>query len=273
MRAEEYLRGEKLHEALKELQSAVKQKPGEPRLRVFLFQILAVMGEWDRAVTQLEVAASLDPEALAMKLTYKDAARCEVERRKVFSGQASPLIFGEPAEWIALLLQALRLTAEERFTDAARLRELAFEAAPTTSGSIDDQSFEWIADADNRIGPMLEAIMNGRYYWIPFMRLREIRIEKPVDLRDVAWTPATVTFANGGESVLLIPTRYPNSENSTDPRIVLARRTEWIERSPDSHFGLGQRVLATDSGEFPVMDVRSIQLRSQPVEPAAPGVG
>lgn len=265
--AEEHLRGGRLQEALKELQSEIKKKPADSRLRVFLFQILAVTGEWDRALTQLEVAAGLNADALAMKATYQDVLRCEAQRKRIFAGQGSPLIFGEPAEWIALLVQALQLTAQERFEEAARLRDMAFEAAPTTSGQIDGQPFEWIADADSRMGPMLEAIMDGRYYWIPFMRLRAIKIEKPVDLRDVAWTPATVTFVNGGEKIVMIPTRYPGSEVAADPRVVLARLTEWIERPADAHLGLGQRLLNTDAGEFPLMDVRSIDLGSPPGEP------
>jgi type VI secretion system protein ImpE len=270
--AEEHLRGGRLQEALKELQSEIKKKPADSRLRVFLFQVLAVTGEWDRALTQLEVAAGLNADALAMKATYQDVLRCEAQRKRIFAGHGTPLIFGEPAEWIALLVQALRLTAEERFDEAARLRDLAFEGAPTTSGQIDGQPFEWIADADSRIGPMLEAIMDGRYYWIPFMRLRSVKIEKPVDLRDVAWTPATVTFVNGGEKIVMIPTRYPGSEAAADPRVVLARLTEWTERPADAHLGLGQRLLATDAGEFPLMDVRSIDLASPSSEatPANP---
>ena len=244
--SEAHFRAGRLQEALTELQAEIKKKPGDARLRVFLFQMLAVTGQWERATTQLEVAAGLDPEALAMKATYQDVLRCEITRAEVFAGRGAPLIFGEPAEWIALLLQALRLTSEERFDEASRLRDLAFESAPSTPGQIDDQPFAWIADADGRLGPMLEAIMNGRYYWIPFMRLREVSIEKPADLRDVAWMPARLTFTNAGESVVLIPTRYPGSDKSTDPRIVLARRTEWVERSSEVHLGLGQRLLTTD---------------------------
>ena len=66
-------------------------------------------------MTQLEVAAGLDPEALAMKATYQDVLRCESTRAEVFAGRGTPSIFGEPAEWIAILLQALRLTCEGRF--------------------------------------------------------------------------------------------------------------------------------------------------------------
>jgi type VI secretion system protein ImpE len=191
---------------------------------------------------------------------YREVLRCELLRAEVFAGRKSPLLFGEPQEWIALLLESLKLVAGEKFEEAAQLRARAFEGAPAVPGAIDDRPFAWIADADPRLGPMLEAIVNGRYYWIPFARLREIRVEKPVDLRDVAWTPVGLTLANGGETVALIPTRYPGSERSADPRIVMARRTEWAERPAETFLGLGQRLLATDGGEFPLMDARLIKL-------------
>ena len=107
---------------------------------------------------------------------------------------------------------------------------------------------------------MLEAIVNGRYYWMPYARLREIRVEPPSDLRDVVWMPAHITFANDGEAVALIPTRYPGSETVADSRLVMARSTEWIERPGGVYFGLGQRLLTTDRGEHALMDARIIQL-------------
>jgi type VI secretion system protein ImpE len=143
-----------------------------------------------------------------------------------------------------------------------QVRDDAFAAAPVTSGVIDGQPFEWIADADARLGPMLETIINGRYYWVPFNRIGEIRIEAPADLRDVVWMPAYFTWANGGESVGLIPTRYPGSQASADPQLRLARRTDWADRGAELFAGLGQRMLATDTGEYPVMDARAIRLET-----------
>jgi type VI secretion system protein ImpE len=268
MTAEDHLRAGRLTEALTELQAQVRKNPADPRLRIFLFQVLAVMGQWDRALTQLNVAADLDSEALAMRETYRDVLRCELGRKELFAGRGSPLVLGEPTQWLALLINAFRLYGEERFEEAGHLRDRAFEGAPSTSGRIDGDPFNWIADADVRLGPVLEAILNGRYYWIPFMRLREIRIENPVDLRDVAWIPATLTFTNGGESVAMIPTRYAGSESSGDPSVVLARRTEWIDRPFETHIGVGQRLLATDTGEFAIMDVRLIEL-DQPQDTAS----
>ena len=83
----------------------------------------------------------------------------------------------------------------------------ALEAAPVTSGAIDGHKFEWIADADSRLGPIIEVIINGRYTWVPFNNVSKIEVEKPVDLRDLVWLPANFTWTNGGQLVALIPTR------------------------------------------------------------------
>jgi type VI secretion system protein ImpE len=103
-------------------------------------------------------------------------------------------------------------------------------------------------------------VINGRYYWVPFDRLSRIDLDQPADLRDVVWMPAHFQFSNGGESVGLIPTRYPGSESSDDAQVRLARKTVWHEESPDVFVGLGQRVLATDAGEHAIMDLRTIEL-------------
>ncbi len=270
MTAEESVRAGRLDEALAELQAQVRKQPADPKLRVFLFQLLSVMGQWDRALTQLKVAGDMDATAATMMATYKEVIRCEMLRAEVFAGRQRPLLFGKPAEWMALLIEALRLSGEQKFEEAAKLREQALEAAPATSGAVDDKPFEWISDADQRIGPMLEAIVNGRYYWIPFGRLSEVRIEKPADLRDIAWTPAFLTLANGGETVGLIPTRYPGSEKSSTSALVMARGTEWTETPGGTYVGLGQRLLATDETEYALMDVRQIRLDStNDGEPAA----
>ena len=170
----------------------------------------------------------------------------------------SPLIFGEPEQWIAELLEALKLTGKEKYRQSQELREKAFEKAPVTSGKIDGQPFEWIADADSRMGPILEVVINGRYYWVPFCRIHERRVEKPADLRDSVWMPVYFTWANGGESVGLVPTRYTGSEGSEDPQIRLARKTAWLKSDSGLFLGTGQRMLATDKEEYPLMNIREI---------------
>ncbi len=261
MLAEERLRTGDLNGALEDLQGHVRKAPGDAKLRIFLFQLLAVMGQWDRALTQLKVAGDLDPANLAMVQTYREALRCEVLRAQIFAGKKTPVVFGEPEAWVAHLLESLRLAGEGDAQGAEAMRAQAFDAAPTTSGTMNGQAFTWIADGDSRLGPMLEAIVNGRYYFVPFHRIRALTLEAPADLRDFVWMPAIVTLTTGAETVALVPTRYPGSEASPDTAIRLAKRTEWTE-AMGGYLGLGQRTWVTDVGELPLLDARQLELAS-----------
>jgi len=256
--------------ALALLQEQVRAQPSDADLRVFLFQLLCVLGQWERALNQLTVASKLDAGTLAMAQTYGEAVRCEAIRRDVFAGRKSPMIFGEPDQWLAVLIESLLVSGQGDLARGEQLRQRAFEEADTSSGTINAQPFEWIADADSRLGPVLEAVINGRYYWVPFARLSAVTIEAPEDLRDVVWMPAHLQFENGGEQVALIPTRYPDSESSGDALIVLARKTVWEEVAPDAHRGLGQRILATDAGDVPLMELRTLTIGPGAVEAAEP---
>jgi type VI secretion system protein ImpE len=258
--AEEALRNADPSAALQLLQDQVRARPADAKLRVFLAQLLCVLGQWERALNQLKVSAELDASAIPMAQTYGDAIRCEAIRRQVFEGRKSPMIFGEPEQWLALLIESLLVAGRGGVEQSEALRRRAFDEADATPGTVDGGAFEWISDADSRLGPVLEAVINGRYYWVPFSRLARVAIEAPEDLRDVVWMPAHLQFDNGGEAVALIPTRYPGSEASEDGLIQLARKTTWEEVAPDHHRGLGQRLLATDAAELPLMDVREIRM-------------
>ncbi|MBL8250635.1 MAG: virulence protein SciE type [Candidatus Competibacter sp.] len=263
MPAEQSLREGRLQDALTELQAQVRKEPANPKYRTFLFQLLAVLGQWERALNQLSVVGEMDAASLPMVQTYREAIRCEFFRAEVFAGRRSPLVFGDPEPWVASLLDALRLTAAGQVGPARAARERAFEAASAVSGTVDEQGFEWLADADPRLGPTLEVIVNGRYYWVPFPRIRAIQLEQPADLRDYVWMPAHFIWANGGETVGLIPARYPDSHAAADPLVQLGRKTEWRDFGEDTWLGLGQRMLATDQGEFSLLDVRRIDLASE----------
>lgn len=246
--------------ALQLLQQQVRDKPGDAKLRVFLFQLLAVLGQWERAMAQLDVCGQLDASTLAMVNTYREAIKCEAVRGAVFAGKTTPVVFGKPSEWIALLIQALAHDAQGQREQAQALRAQAFEAAPTTAGTINGEAFDWIADADSRLGPVLEVVLNGRYTWVPFDALLAVHVEEPEDLRDMVWAPAHLTFANGGESVALIPTCYPGTREQPDGKFKLARATEWLPSGTDQYAGLGQRVISTSSAELGLLEVREIKL-------------
>ena len=245
--------------ALATLKQDVRKAPRDARLRTFLFQMFCITAEWDRALTQLTVVSELDPLALPMSAAYQTAIRCEVLREKVFRGERSPTILGDPGDWLPLLMEANKQLGNGKPAEAAKLRDAAFDLAPATAGSLNDAPFEWIADADPRLGPVLEIFVNGNYMWVPFTRLKSIRFEPPADLRDQVWMPAQFTWSNDGEAIGFVPTRYPGSANQPNRALALARGTDWVEVSEDWSVPIGQRMLATDVDETALMDLRSLK--------------
>ncbi|MEL7131309.1 MAG: type VI secretion system accessory protein TagJ [Pseudomonadota bacterium] len=262
MQAEDLLKAGDLDGALAALQDAVRGNAANASFRIFLFQLLCVRGEWSRAIAQLKVSAELDALATPMAQTYREGIICEVYREKVFAGEKDPLIFGEPQEWIALMVEALKANAAGKHAEAAETRARAFEAAPAAKGKIDGQPFEWIADADMRLGPLLEIIINGKYYWMPFTAIAKLECEAPADLRDAVWTPCTLTLVNGGDMVALIPSRYAGTVARGDDAERLARATSWVDLGADTFAGTGQRLLTTDLGDTAIMDLRLLEMET-----------
>ena len=248
MTPENMLKQGRLDEALQGLTAQVRSSPADAKSRVFLFQLLALLGQWERAQNQLTVSGELDPLNTLMVEAYGRALKGELDRVQVMAGTRSPSLIGEPSQWVALVLHALKLSAEGRHAQASALREQAFGEADAVAGTIDGIPFEWLADADPRFGPCLEIVVNGGYAWVPFSRIRELKFDTPEDLRDKIWAPVQVTWTNGGQAVGFIPCRYPGSERVADSELVLGRRTDWDELSDGSYVGLGQRMLATDEG-------------------------
>jgi type VI secretion system protein ImpE len=270
MTAKELVQQGKLTEALAALTQEVRTAPNDAKLRVFMFQLLAVMGQWERAANQLQVCNDQDPKTLLMAQVCGPALAAENLRAEIFAGNRTPLLLGEPEEWIGWLLQANKHFAAGEFAAAGELREKAFEAAPATSGAINGKPFEWIADADQRFGPMLEAIVDGKYYWVPFNRLKQITLDPPSDLRDLVWAPAILTLSAGAQKVALLPVRYPGTEKSGDGPALLARKTDWTDQGGVG-IGCGQRLIATDAAETPILEVRTITLNTAvPAAASAP---
>lgn len=253
-------RQQTLQQQLESLQAAIRRDASDASLRVHLFQLLCVMGNWTRALAQLQVCAQLDAKALPMAQTYREAIRCESFRAKVFTGKRTPQVMGTPPEWIGPLIEALKYD-ESDAPMASKLRAKALEGAEPVPFTVDGVSCEWLADADSRLGPVCEVIVNGQYYWLPLESCSGISLEKPTDLRDLVWVPAEIMLPNEGRVPALIPARYPGTAESmaaNADQLKLGAVTEWFERGEDTWFGLGQRLWTSDQNDYPLLDTRLV---------------
>ena len=72
MTAETLLHAGDPEAALQLLQEQVRKQPADAKLRIFLFQLLAITGQLKRAQAQLEIAGEMDSAAELMVRAYRD---------------------------------------------------------------------------------------------------------------------------------------------------------------------------------------------------------
>lgn len=245
--------------AVAEAEAVVRLQPGAFALRWQLFQWLCVVGDWPRALKQLQVATQLAPDFAQTAHVYRDLIRAEVFRCEVFAGKREAGSLLPAPAWAAGLHVALVRAGAGDITAADTSRNLALSEAPATSGMHDHASFAWITDSDTRLGPTCEIVTAGRYAWLPIAQMRKLEFAKPAGLLDLLWRPATVTLSNGVVSRGFMPVRYPGSDQGSDA-IRLARETNWAEAGATGVIGFGQRTWMTDVGDVGVLDVATLNL-------------
>jgi type VI secretion system protein ImpE len=256
---EDCIKSGNLDEALAAAQSAVRADASNVKARIFLFQVNSLFGHWEKAKTQLQILAGMNAESSLFAQIFAPVLDCELLRAEIFAGRKSPIIFGEPENWMGLFIQASQLAATGEYEAAQKLRDAALESAPPIPGKLNGESFSWLADSDTRMGPLLEVIMDGCYRWVPFHRIASISFDTPNDLRDLIWFPAKMTWTNGGGANAFVPVRYPGTENCTDSGLKLSRKTDWIQMPHGLYAGQGQRMFVTDQMDYSLLDIRSIE--------------
>ena len=226
----------------------VRAKPADEQARMFLFQLLCVTGEWDKARVQLLALAQLSPEAQMLSVAYNQVIDAERQRALIFKGAAEmPLLIGQDG-WAQGVARGISLLSKGDFGNAIAARNEAFDNAPDMPGMIDGQHFVWLADADGRFGPTFEAVIAGRYGLVPFDQVASIKSEGPRDLRDTVWYPVQIAFRNGQSVAAFLPARYPGSEASANAAEKLGRMTSWTDREWGQE-GSGQRLWMFSDGE------------------------
>ncbi len=239
--------------------AAIRQQPTVPELRFLLFQLLSLAGDWAGATNQLAAQRKLLNAESPFLTLLEGLVRAEVTREQVFRGEAPPRILGEPPAWVASLARALELSAKGRHEEAEALRGAALEAAPGVSGVLNDLAFAWLMDGDSRLGPLLEIVLNGSYFWVPQSRVRSLAIEPPEQPRDLVWAVAQITLETGAALPAFLPARYPHAAQWPDDALRLARRTDWQSSVKECFEGQGQRVWMTDAAETSFLEARSLQ--------------
>lgn len=255
--ADELLRAGDLDGARAVLVETVRTEPANIQARMFLFQFLALAGEWEKARRQLSTIAQMSGEAQMLAVAYGQAIDAELERAQVYAGTVVARQH-VASDWANGVTEAIHHFVNGRVAQGNDARDAAFEAAPDTPGELNGEAFDWIADADGRFGPCFEAIIAGKYGLQAFDQVERIKCDGPSDLRDILWYPVQIAFRSGQSVAAMLPARYPDTEFSALAEEKLARATSWIDRDW-GQVGCGQHLWSlSDETDHGLLSLRTL---------------
>jgi type VI secretion system protein ImpE len=258
MSAKELLREGKLTEAIATQVQAVKAAPGDTSARIFLFELLAGAGEWERASKHLDVVASQAPDMATGVASYQATLRAEQTRDALFTtGLGAPQrMTAEPLDPEPYLSALARLRAGD-VAAAKRLLAEAEGGRAARPAAVDGKPCDDFRDADDVLAPFLEVIANGIYGWIPLADVAKVEFDEPRFVRDLLWRPTAITLRNGATAAMLVPVRYPGASKAGDDMLRLGRATDWREES-DIVAGVGQRAFLAGDDLAYVLDLHEV---------------
>jgi type VI secretion system protein ImpE len=231
MTARELYHAGQLGAAIQALSAELRDNPTDVTRRTFLFELLCFAGEYDRAQKHLDVLAGQGPDSATGALLYRAALNADRMRSDLFTKRDYP---------------------EVRESDVP------------VSGTLNGQPFESIEDADPRIGPRLEIFAAGQCMWLPLAHIASVEVQPPKRLRDLLWQPALVrtgpAFKGTELGEVLMPALSPLSFQHKDDAVRLGRATVWEDQENGDVIQFGQKTLLVDGEEFPVLEVRHLEI-------------
>jgi len=258
--AKELLDAGKLQAAIEELTGRVKASPSDMRQRIFLFEMLLFAGDWDRAERQVDVIAHQSLESGLGVQVYRNNIKAERDRSRLFSDGLRPNFISDPPTYVELHLSAINRLREGDVREARETLDRAEEERPAFKGAINGQEFSDFRDYNDLVGPVLEAIVQDQYTWIPFEQISRLEIGAPKQLRDLIWTPASIEATDGTSGEIYIHTLYEGSGNHSDDQVRLGRMTAWRDAGESLYLASGSRLFLIDGEDRALLEARTIEL-------------
>lgn len=260
MNATQLFKAGQLAEAVDAQIKEVRSHPLDQGKRLFLFELLAFAGEWDRARKQIEAVKYDDVEVDSAVQAYRKVLDAEQSRRQLFREGTPPKFLAPPPEHVALRLAALGHLRQNQPAEAARLINEARAAVAPFKGQLNSRPFESLCDCDDVFGPVLEVMAHGDYYWVPLEQVAALTAKAPAHPRDLIWFPVRLETRGGPAGDVFLPALYPGSHGHSDPQIKLGRLTDWRSADGGPVQGVGLRTFLVDDEAVAVPEWRTLTI-------------
>ena len=245
----------KLSDARTQLVQAVKSSPGDQSSRTLLFQVLAYLGEWDKARRHLEIIAAQDAARQTGVQVYLNLIQAEIERIEVTLNQRQPGFLPESPAYLEQYQAACQQLDTQQFQAAETIFQEIDTQRPPVSGTLNGKNFHGFRDTDSRLFCFLEAFVHERYVWLPVEFLRELCIPRPKTFLDLLWTSAQITTWDGLTLNCFLPVLYPESFRHEDDRLKRGRMTDWKDLGQGFYQGVGQHVFQVGEKEIGILEI------------------
>ncbi len=248
----------RLSEARAQLTAEVKGAPSDGSKRTLLFQVLAFLGEWEKAERHLDMIVALNPPSETGVQVYKNLINAERERQGVIERKSIPGFAASPPAYLDTYFAAWDRLKDGEPAKARRLyREIGGHLSPL-SGTVDGRSFEGFSDMDAFLSLFLEVVVHDRYLWVPFESIGELSISPPKSLFDLLWVPARLVTWEGLSMQCYLPVLYPGSAAMADDKVKLGRITDWLPLGSSFYRGIGQHMFQAGEEEIPLLEMREV---------------
>lgn len=253
----------RLREAIQSVTQEVKSRPTDVRARTFLFELLCLDGDFDRALKQLDVLASqsANPEDAMAVQVYRDLITAEQTRRAVFHATALPKFFFPPPGYIEAYVVIVQQLAAAPAEAAGRLAA-AEEQLPAWTGRYGEELFSSFRDADDRVAGVFEVFHGPNYLWLPIDQVRRIRVDEPRSLRNMIWARAEIETNDASVGSVFLPALYVDTPGHPDDQVRLGRDTDWRVVEDQLVCGAGARQFLVDGREVPLLELRDVQFNA-----------
>jgi type VI secretion system protein ImpE len=253
--ASELFQAGRLSAAIDAQVQEVKSHPADPGRRVFLFELLAFAGEWERARRQIEAVQYPDPERDAAVAQYRKLLDAEDHRARVFRDGVLPEFLIPAPEWVYPRLEAVNALRAGKAAEASASIAKSDSAAAPVRATLNGTVIEGLRDCDDLFGPVLEVLAHGAYYWLPFEQVEAVSANPPKFPRDLIWFPVKLSVRGGPAGDAFLPARYPSMANASEEQ-KLARATDWKQDPGGPVLGVGLRQLLAGDDAVPITELR-----------------
>jgi type VI secretion system protein ImpE len=260
MQPEILFRDGRLSDAIAAQLEIVKSAPTHTGHRIFLAELAAFQGDWDRADRQLEAAINQDSKSGMLPLVMRQLLRAEILREQVFrDGRAPELVVPLPEDG-QLQLRICMHCRNSEWEECNALLAQAEEVRPKLAGTCDDTAIDTLIDLDDRLRGIAEILTGtGKYFWVPWSSIRSLAFTPPERPMDLIWRKAAISVDGGPEGEVYLPVRYPAVSGWAEEE-QLGRVTNWHEHPGGFITGSGQRTVLVGEESRGILDLRELAL-------------